>query len=280
MKRILFIFIGAVLIATLLNSCSDSDGDNIYNIPDAKLIPVRIYNDIGTIDYKYSYDNQNRITQIDFKPGYYLAIYPPESLPYSIYKITYDKQNRIDSLICMHYVTDALASYRADTTTYKYNGNIIEANSKNSVSYIEIDNQEKILENKTQTLNGTGSYITIHTYEYDTNNNKISFTSIESKNSYGYQYTYTYDNKNGIFKYVNMPQWFLVSQIEANADNNIANNCITEKNIDSQGTITISYNYSFNNYPRSFTTNYSGFMPANYIPVQEVETKIEYKEIK
>lgn len=269
------LLITTIIVISLFHcACSDNE-NNIYNKPDAKLIPICIYNNYG-MEYNYKYDDKDRITQIEMKDISLVSVYPPATT-HTLYLIKYDDQNRIDSLIRVFKASYETAQYFPDdTVVYVYTGDEIRCNSKYFTEILETDTQGKILTGRFESIDKENDLYngSSNIYEYDNNNNILSVNTIYADNIED-KYTYTYDKRNGVFKNVNMPQWFMVSQLST--EKQTVNNIISTMSEDIVYSIT-SYKYTENNYPRSYTIEPIGIY-AEYAHSNSGFTyKIDYRE--
>jgi len=202
-----------------------------------KLLPKSITykSETGNFKYPYTinfyYDDHNRLTGWEDRGGKYALTYT----------VTY-KNGRVESLACRY--DDDYADYY--TIKYKYKGNKITG------EYIYSDG---VRDAETFYMNDRG-YIIARMY----------VKPYEGKTEYSYsgrnmtrrgKIRMTYDNKAGIFRDVNTPQWFLYVYLDEWAltvGNNISQ---SEYTVSVDGEIqrdVINYEYSYNEYgyPASF----------------------------
>src|SRR5690606_14781463 len=200
-------------------------GNNNSSIPN---LPIKI-----TRDYKryetFKYDNKGRIVQ----------------------------QNMISDIYYLRkmfikYSNDTIVSIKKfdewfynDTIYYKfiYSGNTIRydyATSNGSVSGYNI----MTLDNNCVLLKDDYRYVK-REYFYDSNKNLIKIKVVNQEVNYSY-----FANTNGVFKNVNMPQWFFYSVFNTRVTNSIFNNmskAIGQTNI--YDTINYRYQYNKDGYP-------------------------------
>jgi len=266
LKNLLGLFC-IISILSFFISCSDSD-DDAQVFPggtSAKLLPVKAEGEKKTYCFYYEYDNNNRLLSE--------KIAWTES-NYATYKINYGTDGNIDKMTYDYFEDGKIIEEGSHSLTYTYNGSQIKVNnSKRKLDkwLIEVDDQGRILESKT-IFSGDKEYIYTTTYEYSDGNIKRA-DGVD----------YSYDNKNGIFKYVNTPQWFLVSQLNIMyfLKNNATefNQILEERNSETKASGTtpgnkITYTYNSNGYPAKYTPvnfylmNNGAVMPENYFLVE------------
>ena len=238
-----------IFISFLMLSCSD-DNDSDYEVfpggTSAKILPVKVTGDKNATIIYYEYDNNNRLVTIKREW--------PRAGEGSTNTISYDTEGRIVKLTRTH--TTPENNY---IWTYTYNGSQITAKyDKSAHSFIiEVNESGHIL--KRDQLDVDGNVVYSEYFVYDDNGN------IKNKNTSHPNYrSYTYDDKNGIFKNVNIPQWFLATQLSElyTFDNNVveesvkySNGEIEERLLVDSG-FKIAYTYNGNDYPIKYTSPY------------------------
>lgn len=271
MKRNIFLFVSCILSLSFLTfSCSDDDNDGIFpGGTSAKLLPTVIKGEKGIFESYYQYDSRNRL--ISKKD-----VWPRDGKRSSTYEVSYDTEGRISKMV----QTDS--KYTADNRilTYVYDGSKVTVQSDNPAQadfIVEIDDQGKVLKFQSAPNEGSSSYT--ENYDYDTNGN------IKGIQKSGRKYrSYRYDNKNGIFKHINMPQWFIVTQLNElyMFNNNITEEIVSDSSQEKaelRGIVDegykITYVYNENGYPRRYNHPYV----TDIMDMEgEDNYNIEYKE--
>lgn len=262
MKTITNLFYPVILVCIILSSsCSDNE-DGIYTDPNAKLLPIKISYSKSNRSY-YTYDASNRLIEI-------LSSYKFDNEfvgSYSfLYEIKYTADNKVDSLYKTMGPYQTRTTYVPnDTIGFDYDGLKITATSKFSVLEMTIDEQGQVLTASLKPTILSGGLSWERLYEYDSTGN-ISRCTLKYSTGETYVINYTYDNRNGIFKNVNTPQWLLVTQLDEN--------CIINNEIYENGNMNtnISYKYSASGYPKSYT--------VRYIDNTKITYTIDYKDIQ
>lgn len=201
-------------------SCSDDNDNNANNNGNGIYLPSAIEwaDEEGLY---FTYDSNNRlIFKVEAEKGDDGIIYPDTT------KFLYDNQGRLSSTV-----------RGGNTVTFAYADNkVFCVDSSNGKTYsldtLELGSKGELLREY-----GTGRSCT---YEYDASGNIIK-AEYNKGTSNASTEVMTYDNKNGVFKDVNLPQWYCVY------DNffpyNIINNLITFKeNDDKEQKSIIDYN--------------------------------------
>lgn len=260
MRKITYLLVLLLLTGQVFISCEkDEDSE-----PKKKsLIPIKIteYED-GFIDYVtyLEYNTDNLLTKVDYGDGYYNTleydsdgrliksnIYE-DNILYCYDSYEYNESNQIIK-IQSYYKDGATESFIARSYyvhEYDINGNVIK-----------------------KTEYGTNDAIVLYfTFSYDSNGNMINkkyywpdYQTGEISTDTYEEWIYTYDDKNNIYKSVNMP--FLWQSF--------INNALTETLSESSGeSYTQIYTYTYNE------ENY----PIEYSEADDSERYvIEYKEI-
>lgn len=263
-RSIFFIFLLS-LIGFSFSSCDDSDdNDKMY-----LYLPYELNINDSTYYTKYTYNN-NRPTEIILLEKDKKAI----TIDSTYIAITYNSEgNPLDMVVEAGYNReDTLGNpiYEVHQYTFSYQGGNVSVN-KNKIQLLSIELNER----------GQAAKCTNHqeqtslTYEYHSNGN-ISKTMDND----GVQYTYQYDNKRGMFREVNVPQWFINTIFAIQLDIldqkvgqslSIYNNCtsITATNTDGSTNTDNSYNY-----------NYTGFRyPASITDATGLRALVKYKPV-
>lgn len=258
--------IALAMCAISFASCSSSNDDDDTPPPpppvtSEKQLPRTItrthtpdggQNPTETETIQYSYDSQNRVTQISNSLN---SSGSTGGISQYNRAISYTPEGRVEKVEW----TSSTGYTEVVTHIYTYNGNEIEVKTSNDVlvEKIQIDNNGRVIRREQPADPGRSAYIveptsTIINYRYDSNGNITS----EAYESSGYVASYTYDtSKKGIFAEVKSPQWLLVT-----LDTMITsfNNPATQKSEgETGGIITVAgdYVYTFNsdNYPTEET---------------------------
>lgn len=239
-----------IFISFLIPSCSD-DNDSDYEVfpggTSAKILPVKVIGDKNATIIDYEYDNNNRPVTIKRK-------WPRAGEGCFTKTISYDTEGRIVKLTHIH--TTPENNY---ISTYTYNGSQITVKYDNSAQSftIEVNESGQIL--KRDQLDVDGNVVYSEDFVYDDNGN------IKNKNTSYLNYrSYTYDDKNGIFKNVNIPQWFLATQLSElyMFNNNVVDESVKysngeiEKRLLVDSGFKIVYTYNENGYPIKYTSPY------------------------
>lgn len=263
-----------ISIAFCLVSCSDDD--DIQNFPGgtkARLLPVRISTDDGSSEYLFQYDSSNRlIKQIyNLKEG-------KDFFYYAEMVIKYDAEGRIEKVTGRASNTTFI-----NTASFTYDDSHIEVTDNYFITNIETDIYNNIVSQQQTPINGEKSNVTKTYYDYDSQYNisaeiltdGISETHAANK----------YDNRNGIFKSVNIPQWFFATRIVSPFTNGIYNNPVSEvysKDIDDykyEQKTSYEYIYNDNAYPvRAAITSPPLYCSTSEDPDDRKTTyRVEYK---
>jgi LVIVD repeat. len=261
-------------------ACSDDDDDTPtatgeHQLPSTtirKYTPDGNENNINTETEQYTYDSNNRITEI-----------------ISTFLSSTDKQKNAMKKITISYLSDGKVEKMTYTpltgegdkapitSLYSYNGNEIEVKTTAGVvvETIWIDDNGRITKSETASdaANSARSVTpttTVISYQYDANGNITS----QTYDNTGYIYKCTYDtSKKGMFAAVKSPQWLLVSLTSRISDYKNSPTQISDGTADN---ITVSGNYTYicnsDNYPieQTFTptdsdNKYKGTTTIQYI---------------
>ena len=209
MKTISRFFSFLVLILTcFLFSCSDND-----NISDKKLLPSQIIQNyrltssspgvsVETIN-KYTYDDSNRLEKISHT---YTATEGSERIVNTRSTlIKYDAESRVSEVHITTSENSAIGVVSIEK--YTYSGDKITRN-KDGKDIAIIQASDKNIQ-VTDLIVGESQSST--NYQLDINGNVIEY---RYTSDYSNHRRYNFDQKNGIFKQVNTPKWFLITQSE------------------------------------------------------------------
>lgn len=193
-KGLLAIFFVLSLACGGFSSCSDDD-DGLLN---EKLLPSKIKSSNGESVVRFTYDEQNRLIKVNTT-----EIFDGEQT--SELKIYYDELNKINQAV----KTSSYGDGEEDIIRFSYEG-------ANKISYTYKDKENVLLAEGRGVIDSKGNLVwyekktygiyassAVYDYEYDNDGNVIR-TVVDEK----YAEAHKYDNKNGIFRYVNTPQWF------------------------------------------------------------------------
>lgn len=249
MKRNYFILLCvAFTIILTAFSCSDDDESDYKVFPggtSAKLLPIKIKGEKGIAEYYYEYDADNRL--VSKKTVWPLA----GKNNYSTLTISYDDEGRIIG------TTNKDENFVENNYTFSYSYNDSEITVKSIPASLRnlkiiIDEEGKML--KSEQFTDEGNLYSVMNYEYDNQGNIINTNDSRDLK---------YDDKNGIFKHVNVPQWFLATQLYELYcfKNNVVEETyrtsykITDTEL-SVGGFKIKYTYNENGYPVKYTNPY------------------------
>lgn len=238
----------------LYTSCSDADGNHVNS--SLRFLPAQIdveYEASNRHTYTYKYDESNRLVEYVETSlfGNNIGLGDMETRC----KIVYNDQDKIDSLIISPRlledyadIDNSLYELINDTVLFEYQGEEvivkykhkrnekIRINPKGEVVayeyYAGIDNELKIT----------------NTYEYDDKGNILRIVINNGIDKPYIPYTYTYDKRNGVYRNVNIPQWFLVIMLDQRF--NMSNNYKEYSDVDGYKWM-MDYSYDKNDYPVS-----------------------------
>ncbi|MDR0873723.1 MAG: hypothetical protein LBN27_09725 [Prevotellaceae bacterium] len=227
MKKYLMIFLSLAL-AVVFSACNkdddkgnnkEDDGENNNNTQ--VYLPSKIIYDGETTTF--TYDNQRRVTE--------------QKNSYTTNTYTYNSDGTLAQVVKLN--EDPLSSR---TITYEYKENAVEriaTGSKSTYEYVLKDNR----------IVANNSDLDSYSYTYDAVGNMIKQTK-QTKvgyKTYENTYEYTYDNKNGVFKNVNIPQWYKITELYQWSDIAVVNNALTDGDLGWK----LEYVYNENGYPTS-----------------------------
>lgn len=199
-------FLSLLVFIGVLSSCSDNDNDKISN---KQLLPSKVtqnfiltssspFVDVEIVE-SYIYDENNRLTNIS---KVYSAT-NPESKAITNTIMSYDAEGRISGTDITTSQNEAIGVVTEER--YAYEGNkIIKSRNGENIAVIEV------LENKiivTDLIEGEAK--TTINYILANNGSVIEYSY---SSDYKIQNRYSFDGKNGIYKQVNTPDWFLITE--------------------------------------------------------------------
>lgn len=252
MKRNIILRISVVILFTVaILSCDSSSDREPSRI---KLLPSRVEYSFSSnippnIPYSlisvYSYDNKNRITRIDN---------------------TYKTNGEINSIYTtlLEYKDELIIEKRfpvdnpEDITIITY---------RHSVPKIFMDDEELMKVDKQLRVIEYKGYI----YNYDKRGNITSYTYHPWQDERTSTLNLTYDKKNGVFRHVETPSWYITTRLQPNFT--LFNNCLTESGV---GGSYYKYDMSYNDvdYPTEINR-----IPVNFLGGASAGTyKISYTE--
>lgn len=260
----------------LFISCSDPDSNQTNS--SAKLLPSKISTEIEASNkrtYTYSYDSSNRLVEYVETSlfGNNVGLEDMETTC----KIVYNAHNSIDSLIISPLLLDGFADINNsiyalvnDTVLFEYKGEEIIVKYKNKKDEkVYINSRHEVI--AYEYYSGIEGTLKItNTYEYDDKGNILKIVIDNGIDKPYIPYVYTYDNHNGIFKNVNIPQWFMVIMLDQRF--NMANNYKEYSDYDNCKWI-MEYSYSKDDYPIFKKTKYEGDSKVKSV---EAITTIDY----
>ena len=217
-----------VLAGLMFTSCDKNDDNNTTEegtVDVSKMyLPSKIVSDDGTT--VFTYNNKAQLTKITESDGYeYTFTYSGEQL------VEFTEKEGANKTIY----------------TYSQTGNIIKLNAE------EVYNGETYNSTATFEVDEKGNLINdgFFTYSYDQAGNNIKVIADEDSVA-----NLTFDNKNGIFKNLNIPKW--VSNWMLGYNTSLVNNALTfsfvsEEDPEDNNSATLSYEYNADGYPVKMT---------------------------
>lgn len=261
------------MLVTLV-SCND----DLQSLPENRLrhLPVKIESEskMGTLRINYIYDAEHRLIKVIKKE---FLNDPFQVFNEVVISVIYDEAGEIAQMIKSFTEVESNGSLvmTHDTVTYYYHGNMIAVNRKSDPCIIEQDASGKVLIYRHADNNSPSRFMS-RIYNYDKNGNIADILIKEESGGIVEKYTYTYDENKSIFCDVNIPQWFLVTQLQEML--NLANNCNKQERVGTDSvpnTSFIRYEYNQSGYPVSETVYREGYsLTVNLEP-----TTIEYLKI-
>lgn len=241
-----------ILAGTILSSCSDADGNHVNS--SMRLLPVKISTESEASNrrtYTYKYDTSNRLIEYVETSlfGNNIGLEDMETTC----KIVYNEQNNIDSLIISpHLINDfadidnSLYALVSDTVVFEYQGEEVLVKYKNKKDEkIYINSRREVV--AYEYYSGVAGKLKItNSYEYDDKGNILRIVINNGVDKPYIPYTYAYDNRNGIFKNVNVPQWFMVIMLDQRF--NMSNNYKEYSDYDGYKWL-MEYGYNRDDYP-------------------------------
>jgi hypothetical protein len=233
-------------------SCADSENNHVNS--SLKLIPAKIdveYEASNRHTYTYKYDGDNRLVEY-VETSLYGNNTGLEDMETRC-KIVYNDENNIDTLIISPRlledyadIDNSLYELINDTVMFEYQGQEVTVKYKKK-------KDEKILINPNREVvryeyyGGIDNELKItNTYEYDDQGNILRIVINNGVDQPYIPYTYTYDKRNGIYKNVNIPQWFMAIMLDQRF--NMSNNYKEYWDVDGYKW-TMEYSYDKNDYP-------------------------------
>lgn len=252
MRKIFYLLSTIALCSVFLSCEKDSD-----NISQDKLLPSKMVHggDWGPSESQYYYDNLNRLIRTENK----------------------DLGNTRSTQIFIYSESGELTSvkrtsdtYADQETTFTRQGNTITAVSNTQIRTITLNDND--LPVKCVDVQKENGYTDTTIYEFDSRGNIIrsTYEDPESAND-GSSTTYKYDNRNGVYRHVNVPTWYKCLYLWASANNKTGS---WDSDRDFVPEITITYNEK--DYPVKIVTFVPNVADANgtntceYIPAIEI----------
>ena len=273
MKKNNLLVILSLSIITLFAGCNADYIDNQERINEENLetksgetealenvLPVCIVTNTGNaflvdghISYDFfKYDKLNRIVEINSfsNNDSILTFVSYESDKIEVVKVYSDGQNKV--------------------TVYNYDGSTVVAEGEKP---IYIDEKQQVTSYTKERPYASYDYNGKVSFTYDENGNVSTHTSYLWNDERTRTETLKYDDKNGIFRNVKTPSWFLVTQIGEVAYQSLYNNCILsgEGEAPMDGDLLsfsgYGYEYTYNsaNYPEKISRTYAGIVSNSYL---------------
>jgi len=243
------LFLIAMLL--LVTSCNEyEDNGKFTYMPET----ISMIDSAGIrLTTRFEYDANNRIVSIADTISGNVA---REDSAYTRTQIQFGGEGNITGMVSQCYNTKTQALIRTLNTTYTYSGNDILAVTTTSGEGTDA-NYKMELNNNRQVVKYTWDNIRKSAeYEYDGRGNRTTGV-VKDKDGIIYNYAYNYDDRRGIFKHVNMPNWFIANELNK-----------------SRSTVWISMNENINAV-NNFTSIYWE-NPLDTIPVMKVLTSCAY----
>ncbi len=133
-----------------------------------------------------------------------------------------------------------------DTVVFEYQGEEILVKYKNKKSEKIFINPRREVVAYEYYSGADGELKITNTYQYDDKGNIMRIVINNGIDKPYIPYTYTYDNRNGIFKNVNVPQWFMVIMLDQRF--NMSNNYKEYSDYDGCKWL-MEYSYNKDDYP-------------------------------
>lgn len=243
----LFLLASIFLFLGIFTACDDDD--SLSNTNEIKLLPYKItvkfenQNSSDLVEL-YNYDTYNRIIKQE------ILITEKEQAKEALYINLFEYGS--DGISSVYSSKKGAAAF-AYKTSYSYGNSIVYIKKDNgsTAATMKINDKGYILDHTANSSIGFGDNVTSYTYDPKGNISEIVIVTT-GQNAKTSTYKYNYDDKVGIYKYVNIPQWFLVTygDMYATTFNPFANNGL--KIISDDGTDLIYeavYEYNGSGYP-------------------------------
>lgn len=261
--KLCHILLSVFMLAGIYLFVSCSDTDNGQTNSSMRLLPVKISTDIEASNkrtYTYAYDTSNRLVEYVETSlfGNNIGLEDMETTC----KIVYNEHNDIDSLIITPRLLNDFGGIDSsvydlvnDTVLFEYKGEEVIVRYRNKKDEkIYINSRREVV--AYEYYSGIDGLLKItNTYEYDDKGNILKIVINNGVDKPYIPYVYAYDNRNGIFKNVNIPQWFMVIMLDQRF--NMANNYKEYSDYDNCKWI-MEYSYNKNDYPIFKKTKYEG----------------------
>lgn len=253
-------------------ACSDDSYENGNN-PTKKYLPksISLEGEITSSITTYDYDNSHRLTSIVKKEIYI----PGNTWNELSFDISYDASGKISQVVK---TTRSISNKRTDSQdsdilSFAYRELEVEIADGNYKNILLLNGAKQVIEMKRFTSDNL--LRSTEKYQYDNNGNISGYSLSNGSEDSGDNYTFSYDKGKGIFKDVNIPQWFFIAILSEN--NNIANNLNKQVLTSPNGqtnTQMILYKYNKDGYPVSETFYYEGYSLAVAAPSTSIEYQI------
>jgi len=254
--RKIFYLLSTIALCSFFFSCEKDS----YEPSTDKLLPSKMVHggDWGPAETQYYYDNLNRLIRTENKDI---------GNTRSTEVFTYNESGELTS------VKRTSDTYPDQETIFTRQGNTITAVKGSETRTITLDNNG--LPIKCIRVEKSNNYIDTTIYEFDSRGNMTRSTLEEPESSYdGSSTTYKYDNRNGVYRYVNVPAWYKCLYLWASTNNKTGS---WRSDYDYVPEITITYNEK--DYPVKIVTFVPNVADANgtntyeYIPAIETTTE-------
>lgn len=227
MKKIV---LSAFVLAGIIFTSCDKNDDNVTKTEEQTVDVTKLYLPlkITADDYitNFTYNNKGQLTKIDESDSYeYSFVYTGNQL------------------------TSFVEIYSGTKTTYTFSqsGNVI------TVNLVGEQNDETLNDTHTLEVDAKGNLINdgYFIYTYDANGNNVK---IEAKNGDGIA-NITYDNKNNVFKNLNLPNWVAnyLSVYSSGSNNPLTFNFVSQEDPEDNNSATMVYIYNADGYPTKIT---------------------------
>jgi hypothetical protein len=223
MKKII---LSTFLASALFVSCDKTDDkteDEGNVAADKVYLPKKYITPDYTVDF--TYDASKKLTKYSDSDGYiYSFTYNGNEL------ISFESENEISK----------------DTYTFTKQGNVITLQITGEVG------EDTFTDTQTLTVDNNGNLLNdgYYSYTYDAKGNVTKMSSADE------QLIYTYDDKNGMFKNLNLPKWVIVYFLseQGHIVNNATSFSYTDEEFPEDNySAQIQYEYNADNYPTKGT---------------------------